>query len=94
MPLRYEDGTVYFDDHCVVDEALELVEFFNANPAARVDMSRCSTVHTALIQILPVASLSELVAPTEPSLRKMLLPFFRDAAIKLADCTSASEVSA
>jgi len=93
MALRYQDETVYFEDHCVVDEALELRDYFAGHDSARADLSRCSSVHTALVQILPLADLSELVAPTDPSLRKILLPFLVEAQVKVTE-PSAEELPA
>jgi hypothetical protein len=96
MPLRYEGNTVHFEDHCIVDEALDLVQFFNNTQAARVDMSRCASAHTALVQILPVAGVDALIAPSDPSLAKILLPFlieFQVNVVQPADGQAAEPVT-
>lgn len=95
MPLRYDGSTVHFEDHCIVDEALELVEFFSNTEAATADLSRCASAHTALIQILPFAGLKEVIAPSDPSLAKMLVPFFLHAQVNVVqpDNFAASELA-
>ncbi|PWC33972.1 hypothetical protein [Azospirillum sp. TSO35-2] len=64
MPIRYDADTARFDAACTVDEALPLAEWLEAAPARRVDLSACTDLHTALLQLLLAAR--PLVVTAEP----------------------------
>lgn len=67
MPLVFEDGIVRFDGHCLVDEALVLLDGFKISPAAVVDLGGCTSLHAALLQVLASAQ-PEIVALPEDRL--------------------------
>lgn len=55
MPIRYDDDLARFEAACTVDEALPLAEWLEATAAPRVDLSACTDLHTALLQLLLAA---------------------------------------
>jgi hypothetical protein len=63
MPLQFEASTVHFQDECMVEEALSLVEFLRTREGVRIDMKDCAYIHTAVLQVLAAAAPREIVLP-------------------------------
>ncbi|MDR3374194.1 MAG: hypothetical protein P4L98_10745 [Ancalomicrobiaceae bacterium] len=55
MPLAFEEGIVRFEGHCLVEEALALVDCFKTSPLPIVHLDRCLSMHAALLQVLASA---------------------------------------
>ncbi len=68
MPIRYDASTIYCEAECMVEEALPLLEFLRAHHGARVDMTDCVYVHTAVLQVLAAAAAKDLVPPVSPAM--------------------------
>jgi hypothetical protein len=52
---RQENGTVVLAANCPVEDAEPLLELLQATPTAAVDWTRCSHIHTAVLQIILAA---------------------------------------
>jgi hypothetical protein len=63
---REQDGTIYLEDHCTVEDAEPLLQMLLATPAAPVDWRRSGRIHTAVIQVLLTAR-PQLIGPSGDS---------------------------
>ncbi len=52
----------------MVEEALLLLEFLRSHRGARVDMTDCVYVHTAVLQVLAAAAAKNLILPASPAM--------------------------
>ena len=59
---RNDDGAIILDGRCSVEDAEPLLQLLNATPQAPCDWSRCSHLHTAVLQVL-LATRPALVGP-------------------------------
>jgi hypothetical protein len=78
MPLVFTGTRVRFEDVCAVDDALPLLDFFKANAAAEVDLSACTHLHTALLQLLLVARPKVSAPPDDATLARWVVPLLCD----------------
>ncbi len=60
---RNESGDIILEGTCAVEDAEALSQLLQATPKARCDWTRCSRIHTAVIQVMLVAS-SAMVGPS------------------------------
>jgi hypothetical protein len=68
MPLRFEDDSVHFDGHCVVDEALPLLEFLKEAQSPEIELASCDSMHTSLFLVLFALRPKILSLPSETQL--------------------------
>jgi hypothetical protein len=68
MPIRFDASTVYCEAECMVEEALPLLEYLRSHPGARIDMTECAYVHTAVLQVLAAAAPTSLIPPASPAM--------------------------
>ena len=59
---RDVDGGIILDGACPVEDAEPLLQMLQANPSAPLDWTRCSHLHTAVLQVLLAAG----TVPTGP----------------------------
>ncbi len=63
MSVRRDDTeTIVLEGNCPVEDAEPLLQMLQATPAAACDWTRCSHVHTAVIQIV-LAARPKLIGP-------------------------------
>lgn len=55
MAIEYKKSVALFKDIVSVDEAETLLEWLQKKPTARVDLSACTHLHPANLQVLMVA---------------------------------------
>jgi hypothetical protein len=55
MPIEFKRSRMIFQDVVRVDEAEALLEALQKKPATKVDLSACTHLHTANLQVLMVA---------------------------------------
>ncbi len=72
MPLTFTETQARFEDVCTVEEALPLFEFLNSGIAPEVDLSACTHLHTALLQLLLIARPKVAALPVDPGLARWL----------------------
>jgi len=77
MPIRFEESVAVFEGACAVDEAMALAEWLDGREAARVDLGRCTGLHTALLQLLLVARAEVAVEPEDGFLKAWVGPVLR-----------------
>jgi hypothetical protein len=59
---RHENGTIILDGRCPVEDAEQLLQLLQAAPAAPLDWTSCSHLHTAVLQVI-MAGRPVLVGP-------------------------------
>jgi hypothetical protein len=72
MPIEFKKNRVIFRDVVRVEEAEALLEGLQKKPSAKVDLSDCTHLHTANLQVLMVARPSIDSWPQDPELRTWL----------------------
>ena len=72
MAIEFKKNRVIFRDVARVEEAEALLEALQKNPSAKVDLSACTHLHTANLQVLMVARPSIDSWPQNPELRTWL----------------------
>ncbi len=74
MPLVFTDTQVRFEAVCTVEDALPLLEFLRVSAAPEVDLSACTHLHTALLQLLLAARPRLVSPPADPTLARWVAP--------------------
>lgn len=74
MALVFTATTVRFEEICTVEDALPLLEFLKAGDAPKVDLSPCTWLHTALLQLLLTARPRLIGIPVNPALARWVAP--------------------
>ena len=72
MPVSYKKNLVQLTDVVSVEDAEGLLEWLLKKPAARVDLSGCTHLHPANLQVLMAAGRSHYVPPDDPGLAAWL----------------------
>lgn len=72
MPIEYRKKEVLLREVVSVDDAEALLEYLQKKPAARVDLSACTHVHPANLQVLLAAKTRVAHWPTDADLRAWL----------------------
>lgn len=72
MGISYADSQAVFEGHCAVEEALELADFLRTTEKARVDLSACGSLHTALFQCLMAFGAVVAAPPSDPMLARIV----------------------
>jgi len=70
MPIRYDADLARFEAACTVEDALPLAEWLEATVAPRVDLSACTDLHTALLQLLLAARPAMTAGPEDAFLAR------------------------
>ena len=79
MPLVFTERQVSFEDVCTVEDALPLLEFLKAGEAAEIDLSACTYLHTALLQLLLTARPRVAALPADHGLARWVAQLLADA---------------
>jgi len=72
MAIEYQKNLATFSDVVSVEEAEALLEWLQKNTSARVDLSACTHLHPANLQVLMVAKPAISAWPTDPGLAAWL----------------------
>ena len=72
MSIEFKKNRMIFRDVARVEEAEALLEALQKKPSAKVDLSVCTHLHTANLQVLMVARPSIDSWPQNPELRTWL----------------------
>ncbi len=78
MALRFVRNSVYFEDCCTVEEALDLAEFLRRAKAPKVVMSDCTSAHTSLIQLLAAARIKKIAPPGDAFMARFVMPYLSE----------------
>ena len=74
MPIEFKRNRAIFRDEVSVEEAEGLLEWLQKRPAAKADLSACSHLHTANLQVLMTAKTGISSWPKNDELRAWLEP--------------------
>jgi hypothetical protein len=74
MPIEYKKTRAVFREVVSVEEAEGLLEWLQTRPAAKADLSACSHLHTANLQVLMTAKTGISSWPKNAELRAWLEP--------------------
>jgi hypothetical protein len=77
MPIEFKKNRAIFRDEASVEEAEGLLEWLQTRPAAKADLSACTHIHTANLQVLMAAKSAISSWPKDPELRSWLEPLFK-----------------
>jgi hypothetical protein len=72
MAIKYKKNLAVFSDVVTVEEAEGLLEWLQKKGAARVDLSACTHVHPAALQVLMTGKPVISVWPTDTGLASWL----------------------
>jgi hypothetical protein len=72
MTLSFIEDTAFAEGASSVEDALTLLEFLQSHGGAKVDLSSCTHLHTAVLQILLVARPEIVELPREVFLARWL----------------------
>jgi hypothetical protein len=72
MPIEFKKQKAVFRGGATVEEAEALLEWLQTKPAAKVDLSTCSHLHTADLQVLMAAKTEVASWPADSDLRAWL----------------------
>jgi hypothetical protein len=78
MPLVCTATQARFEAACTVEDALPLLEFLKGAAPLEVDLSDCTYLHTALLQLLLAARPALARPPTDPTLARWVIPLLAD----------------
>ncbi len=70
MPLTITKTLARFEEVCTVEEALPLLEFLRGSKTAKADLSRCTYLHSALLQLLFIGNVKIVALPSDPLLAR------------------------
>jgi len=74
MAIQYKGRNAVFLDVAGVDEAEGLLEWLQKKPSAKIDLSACSHLHPANLQVLMAARARVMAWPEAGELRSWLEP--------------------
>lgn len=74
MPLVFTKTLARFEEVCTVEEALPLLEFLNKAKTPKIDLSACTYLHTALLQLLLISRPKVSAPPNDPVLARWVVP--------------------
>jgi hypothetical protein len=77
MPIEFEKCRAIFRDEVSVEEAEGLLEWLQNRSDAKVDLSACSHLHTANLQVLMAAEAGIACWPKNGELRAWLEPLLK-----------------
>jgi hypothetical protein len=78
MAVVFTETAARFEEVCTVEDALPLLEFLKAGDAPEVDLSACTWLHTALLQLLLTARPRLTGFPVDPALSRWVAPLLAD----------------
>ncbi|WP_426112890.1 hypothetical protein [Massilia sp. PWRC2] len=72
MAITYTDDLARFDDVVSVEEAEGLLQWLQEHPHGRADLSACTHLHAADLQVLMAGAVAVLAWPRDAILRSWL----------------------
>jgi hypothetical protein len=72
MPIEFKTNCLIFRDVVQVEEAEALLEALQKKPTLKVDLTACTHLHTANLQVLMAAKPRICSWPQDPELRTWL----------------------
>ena len=72
MAIVYKKTVARFDDTIAIEAAEALLTWLSAHPKAKIDLSSCSHLHAAVLQVLMAARVTVSRWPREERLKAWL----------------------
>ena len=72
MPIAYRKKTAFFETLVTVEDAEDLLQWIQKNPQGKVDLSGCTHLHAANLQVLMAAGCSVIGWPKDANLSAWL----------------------
>ncbi len=73
MAITYKKNVALFEDVVSVEEAESLLEWIQKNPKGKVDLSLCTHLHAADLQVLMAARIAIAAWPQDEDVKTWLL---------------------
>ncbi len=70
--IRLAGTIVHLEGACPVEEAEELLDLLQRTPATALHLGACTSLHTAVFQLVRASRLPVVAAPTDPFLAGLL----------------------
>ena len=77
MTILVEGDVIRFEGRCRIEDAEILQVALCERPGRGVDLGACTSLHSALVQLLLVASPPVRVAPAEAGVYRWLMPLLQ-----------------
>lgn len=77
MPIEYQKKVARLKDTVAVEEAEGLLEWLQKHPRNRIDLSACTHLHAANLQVLMAVRPAVAAWPATPDLRAWLEPILK-----------------
>jgi hypothetical protein len=69
VSVRRDSGAIVLDGICAVEDAEPLLQMLQMTPAAPLDWTRCSQIHTAVLQVMLAAGVIPMGPCGDPWVR-------------------------
>lgn len=73
MPIVLTGPVAKFEEVCTVEDAMQFMEYLRTAKTPEVDLSGCTYLHTALLQLLFLARPRVVGAPVDPFLARWVV---------------------
>jgi hypothetical protein len=94
MALELKRTIASFTGSCGAEEAAELHEWLSARRAPKADLSACTHLHSALLQLLLAGRVPISKPPKDPFLARWVAPLLPEAKARAAKPKKTAEKSA
>jgi len=72
MAIEYKKKIVVFDGAVSVEAAEDLLQWHQSHPKGRVDLTACTHLHTAVLQVLMASRMGVIAWPQDDDLKTWL----------------------
>jgi hypothetical protein len=77
MTITIEGGVIRLAGRCRIEDAEILLAALQADPDSAVDLGACTSLHTALVQLLMAATPRIHAAPGDGAIYRWLMPLLQ-----------------
>ena len=72
MPIIYRKKSIFFESLVTAEDAEDLLQWIQKNPQGKVDLSGCTHLHTANLQVLMATRIAVAAWPKDAALKNWL----------------------
>ncbi len=73
MPVVKKVKVIHLVDNCAAEDAEEILQWLIEQPKGKVNLKKCSHLHTAVLQVLCAAKVIVSTPPSDLGLQEALL---------------------
>jgi len=77
MTVRFAEGRIELSGDCPLEDAETLLAALIEHPEAAIDLTRCTSLHTAVVQPILAAKATIVGASADPFVESHLIPALR-----------------